>query len=92
MPTPSQPSQAQRLAAQAQAYRMQTTAARQALTTAQLNDASLAAARAGRTYLQPGPYPASGNIVQNALIAPPTMTPAQLAMNQGQQLTNQGLY
>jgi len=36
-----------------------------------LNEQSLAAARAGRTMFLPGPYPATGNIVANALVAPP---------------------
>lgn len=36
-----------------------------------LNAQSLAAAQAGRTYLQPGPYPAGGNVIANALIMPP---------------------
>lgn len=60
--------------------------------TDQLNAASLAAARAGRTFLQPGPYPATGNIVANALIAPPTTTAPQPAQQTAQNLLSQGVY
>lgn len=48
--------------------------------TDRLNAASLAAAQAGRTYMQPGPYPAGDNVVANALVAPPTsQAPIMLA-------------
>jgi len=39
--------------------------------TDRLNAESLAAAQAGRNYLQPGPYPAGGDVVANALTTPP---------------------
>lgn len=60
-----QPQSHPALASQAAAYRGG------GMTTDQLNAASLAAAQQGRTFLQQGPYPASGNIVGNALTMPP---------------------
>lgn len=88
----------QAVANQAAAYRSG------GMTTDQLNAASLAAAQQGRTYLQQGPYPSSGNIVGNALMMPPSQgAPIMLAPTQAAPYSmpqqngytlnpNQGLY